>query len=142
MQVVLQRSSREKQTALGIEHADSSREEGLIVLDSMGFIDNEVSPVELHEVSALSIDNFVGGDHCIKFSVDNLSGVQMSAFFPISVKTDNSHYGAPLDKFFHPIVNGAFGNNYQERTVKFSELFQVGHHSDALNSLSKTHFVG
>jgi len=107
----------------------------------MSFINDQVSPVESHKVSALGVDNLVCGNHCIKLAVDDLGSVQMRAFFCISVKTNYAHHRAPLDEFFHPVVDGALGNNDQKGAIEFSELFQVRHHGDALNCLSETHLV-
>jgi hypothetical protein len=49
VQIILKRSSREEQSVLGIIESNNLGEDGLLVFDTMSFVDDDVTPSKLSE---------------------------------------------------------------------------------------------
>lgn len=66
LQIVLQRCTGDEQSTTTVERSNDLTEQGIDILDSMRFINNDVFPTELLERRLFSQTHFVRSDHDIK----------------------------------------------------------------------------
>mmetsp|Transcript_59635 Transcript_59635/g.158717 ORF Transcript_59635/g.158717 Transcript_59635/m.158717 type:complete len:424 (-) Transcript_59635:1733-3004(-) len=142
VQVVLQRGTGEQQARVRLELAHHRGQLGVLVLDAVRLIDDEVAPVELLEVRLLAAHDLERRHHHVELVRLDLLLELLLALLLGAAHVHHAVVRQPLLELLHPVGHGGLRRENHVRAPGVLELGQVADHGDCLDSLAQTHLVG
>ena len=137
VQVVLQRRAGDEEAVGGAEHAHGAREDGVLVLDAVRLVDDDVAPVHLLEEVLLLDDHLVRRDDRVELAGLQEVRLLVLALLRVAVELDGPQRGAPPPELVHPVVQRRLGHDHHVRPADAAELEQVAQQRDRLQRLAQ-----
>jgi len=163
--VVLQRGTGKDETMFGLEHAQVLQQLGVLVFQSVRFVDHQALPVDLVQLAPIGTqDHLVGCQDDVEFELIRSAGgsplasglalavgVDVAVVEPLVLPYDRAvgqvalvdhhvHIGPGL-QLSRPVLQGRQGYHHQERPADGLRVEQVFQQADALSSFTQAHFV-
>mmetsp|Transcript_15987 Transcript_15987/g.36869 ORF Transcript_15987/g.36869 Transcript_15987/m.36869 type:complete len:311 (+) Transcript_15987:781-1713(+) len=145
MQIVLERCSGNQQTKVRVYQSHGLRQTGILVLDPMSLVNDQVLPGNLAKGSLLLQHGFVRANKCIE-AVLALLGLQegITSLRALILGAAHAHSvdrRRPLAKLFYPVPHDGLGDDDNMWACHATGLAKVCQERDGLESLSQSHFV-
>lgn len=138
----MERSTSEKQLALGVEFSDDLGKLTFLVLDLVGLVNNDVVELYLLQVAEADSDPFEGSHDNIEFSSRYALFYNILPFFFGGDQLDNPTAGHPFPELILPISQCDFRGNDNMRAFDFLKFLNKRYNGYSLDCFSKTHIVG
>jgi hypothetical protein len=107
----------------------------------MGFINNNILPLEFLQSTHAYSNTFESGYTDIKFARLQLVLKDLfSAFFP-SYQVAHLYLRTPLSELIHPVANHRFGHDYQVIALNLFKFSEEANQRNSLNSFSEAHLI-
>ena len=117
MEIVLQWSSRQQESATCLDLPDHHREFALLILDPMSLVNDHVLPIKFLKHALLSEDHLVGGDADIPAAGHHDVPDEGIPRLLVTNEADSPEGGTPLLELVHPVSQGGLGNQHHVRSV-------------------------
>jgi hypothetical protein len=140
----LQRSSCDQHPKLGMHCADTYRQGGVLILDTMCLINDKILPVNLEELALFFQDTFVRRDENVELVLSGgwvrreFFSDDLEAFFLGPTHTNSTNAWAPVLELFNPITNYGLWDDDNVRSLNTTRFPKIGEERYRLESLSKT----
>ena len=171
MQIILQRCTSKQETMCSIEHSHRFTKLWRLILQPVGFINNEVLPRKLFQCLLFRIANFIGCDTDIPLSritwiiifhfsslwildpirrpstivsccsVWEMRLLQFFSLRLVPMKSYWAKWGAPSSNFFHPVGQSWLWYANEMRPLIVEKFVVVCENGYWLKRLSKSHLV-
>lgn len=134
----LEGSTGDEETTTGDEASDDLGENGVDVLDAMGFVDNDILKRELLESRFLDKADLVRGNADFEVLGQKTVGENLGTlFFRASEKFD-VEIGCPFLEFSCPVLESRLGHDDEMGAVDIEVVFEVGEEGGSLQSFTDT----
>lgn len=137
VEVVLQWGSGDEETITGVEDTDNLSKGGLLVLDAVGFVNDDVFPGEFLKMGLFAQDHLVGGDHNVEVLGEDTLINEFGALFFGALEDENVDAGGPVLEFALPVVEGGFGDGDEVRTRDTGNVAEVSEELRAISFVDK-----
>mmetsp|Transcript_32858 Transcript_32858/g.77904 ORF Transcript_32858/g.77904 Transcript_32858/m.77904 type:complete len:460 (-) Transcript_32858:740-2119(-) len=141
VQVVLQRRPCDEEPVVCVHHPHHPGEDGVLVLDAVGLVDDDISPVELLEKVLLLDDHLKGSDTDIKLPRNKFHGLGPLPLLRVAMELDRADDGAPPPELVQPVVEGRLGHEHEVGPRDAAVLVEVPQQGDGLQRFAEAHLV-
>ena len=144
VEVVLEGSTGDEDAMLRLHGTNDLAEGRILVLDAMGFIDDEVLPIDLPQWTLLLQNGLVGGNEHIELVLAGIGILgqlvldDISALLLGTAHLDGTDAGAPLANLTDPIAKNGLGNHNNVRPAHATALAKVRQKRNGLQCLAQT----
>jgi len=95
---------------------------GLLILDLVSFVDNQIFPLEFHYLGHAEPNTLKSGQNYVKLARLHLIFEDVLSFCLGGNQIEHPNFRAPLFELFLPVRNNCLGNNDYEVVLDFLEL--------------------
>mmetsp|Transcript_14883 Transcript_14883/g.44530 ORF Transcript_14883/g.44530 Transcript_14883/m.44530 type:complete len:213 (-) Transcript_14883:535-1173(-) len=147
MQVVLERRAGEEQLALRLDGAQPLVEMGLLVLDAVAFVEDEVAPVDAVAEHRLHVGRrrhlVRRHDHVKVVHVrEQLGAHQLPLLAVARVQPHDAQRGREALELVHPRREHREGGDHERWADDAARELEEAEEGDGLNGLAEAHLVG
>jgi hypothetical protein len=142
VQIVLQRRAGEQQAIGGVKVAHHRGELGVLVLDAVRLVDDQVLEAELGQRRLLDHGDLVRRQHDVERVRHELLGDEGGARLLVAVELAHAARRKPLVELAIPVAERRLGHNDDVRAGDAARLGEVGEQRDRLQRFAEAHLVG
>lgn len=128
--------SGDEQAVAGIKEADDLGQNGVDILDAVGFVNDNILPGNLLEAVFFALADLVRSDDDIKVLGENARVDGASSLLFGTAKVDDVEAGHPSSDLSNPVVLGGLGHNDQVGAVNAADEFEVSEERYSLERLA------
>jgi len=132
----------DQQAVRRVQLLDHLEEDGLLVLDAVRLVDDDVLPFERGEHRLLLDDHLVRRHAHVERPFLHHGRLLRDAVVLGAVEFDGPDHGAPLPKLVDPVVQRRLGHDDEVGPRDAAELVQVAEEGDGLQGFAEAHLAG